>query len=221
MRGASFFAFDFLLFWGIGISPIAHVTATAVGREDAFEKQRRKSRGLAVLVGAVGAIVLLKGLLREAVEGECGCGAFETRGGDTPGAMGAAPAGEVIPLDPDQAFVHTSLPFACVWDSSSGATGGTTSIERARKVNSCPSPRVISHRVCERPSNQGASPASDRSRRVGVRVPGPAWPTAQFSTVKGGMSREVGRGFFLRFWSRILRVVVAKKPEGVGLFGHL
>ena len=121
------------------------------------------------------------------------------RGGDTPGAVGATPAGEVIPLDPDQAFVHTSLPFACVWDSSSGAAGGTTSIERARKVNSCPSPRVISHRVCERPSNQGASPASDRSRRVGVRVPGPAWPTAQFSTVKGGMSREVGHGFCVGF----------------------
>jgi len=49
-------------------------------------------------------------------------------------------------------FIHLYL-LLCVWDSSSGATGGTTSIERARKVNSCPSPRVISHRVCERPSN--------------------------------------------------------------------
>jgi hypothetical protein len=50
-------------------------------------------------------------------------------------------------------FIHPYLSFASVRDSSSGATGGTTSIERARKVNSCPSPRVISHRVCERPSN--------------------------------------------------------------------
>jgi hypothetical protein len=84
-------------------------------------------------VGAVGAIVLLKGLLREAVEGECGCGAFETRGGDVPGAVGAAPSGEVVAFDPDQAFVLTSLPFACVWDSSSGATGGTRQcIERGR-----------------------------------------------------------------------------------------
>ena len=84
-----------------------------------------KDRGLAILVGAVGAIVLLKGLLREAVESECGCGAFQTRGRDAPGAVGAAPAGEVISVDPDQAFVHTSLPFACVWDWGSGATGGT------------------------------------------------------------------------------------------------
>jgi len=42
----------------------------------------------------------------------------------------------------------------------------------------------------------GASPATgDGSRQVDVRVPGPAWPTSQFSTVKGGMSRDVGRGF--------------------------
>jgi hypothetical protein len=50
MRGASYFAFGFLLFWGIGISLIAHVTTTAVGKEDAFEAQRKKT-GLAVLVG--------------------------------------------------------------------------------------------------------------------------------------------------------------------------
>ena|SRR6266849_130237 len=133
MRGASFFAFDFLLFWGIGISPIAHVTATAVGREDAFEKQRRKSRGLAVLVGAVGAIVLLKGLLREAVEGECGCGAFETRGGDTAGAMGAAPSGEVVAFDPDQAFTHTSSAFCVRLGLELGDDGWNTSmLERGR-----------------------------------------------------------------------------------------
>jgi hypothetical protein len=75
-----------------------------------------KGPGLAVLVGAVDAIVFLKSVLREAIESECGCGAFETRGRDTPGAVGAAPAGEIIAVDPDQAFVHTSLPFACVWD---------------------------------------------------------------------------------------------------------
>jgi hypothetical protein len=72
-----------------------------------------KDRGLAILVGAVGAIVFLEGVLRQAVEGERGYGAFETRSGQTPRTVGAAPAGEVIPFDPDQAFTHTSPDF-CV-----------------------------------------------------------------------------------------------------------
>jgi hypothetical protein len=76
----------------------------------------RKRPGLAVLVGAVGAIVFLEGFLRKAVESERGDRAFETRGGDAPGAVGAAPSGEVVALDPDQAFTHTSPAFACVWD---------------------------------------------------------------------------------------------------------
>ena len=56
-----------------------------VARQDAFQK---RNRGLAVWVGAVGAIVFLEGFLRKAVESERGDGAFETRGGDTaePGA---------------------------------------------------------------------------------------------------------------------------------------
>ena len=65
-----------------------------------------------VLVGVVGAMVFLKSVLRQAVEGERGHGAFEARSGHVPGTVGAAPAGEVIAVDPDQAFVHTSLPFA-------------------------------------------------------------------------------------------------------------
>jgi hypothetical protein len=85
----------------------------------------KKGRRLAVLVGAVGAIVFLEGFLREAVESECGCGAFETRGGETPGAMGAAPSGEVVAFDPDQAFTHTSPAFCVRLDWSSTATGGT------------------------------------------------------------------------------------------------
>jgi len=83
-------------------------------------------------VGAVGAIVFLECFLREAVEGERGDGAVEMRGGDAPRAVGAAPAGEVVAFDPDQAFIHTPLPFACVWDSSSGAAGGTQCVERGR-----------------------------------------------------------------------------------------
>ncbi len=49
----------------------------------------------------------------------------------------------------------------------------------------------------------GTSPATgDGSRQVDVRVPGPAWPTSQFSTVKCGMSREVGRGSCVGFMSK-------------------
>ncbi len=77
--------------------------------------------------------MFFKIFLREAVEGERGDGAFEMRCGDAPGAMRAAPAGEIVAFDPDQAFTHTSLPFAYVWDSSSGAAGGTQQcIERGR-----------------------------------------------------------------------------------------
>jgi len=74
---------------------------------------------------AVVAPVLFKSFLSETVKCQCGHGAFEARSGHVPGAVGAAPAGEVIAVNPDQAFVHTSLPFACVWDWGSGATGGT------------------------------------------------------------------------------------------------
>ncbi len=64
-------------------------------------------------MGAGGADVFLEGFLWEAVEGEGGDGAFEARGRDAPRAVGAAPAGEVVPFDPDQAFTHTSPAF-CV-----------------------------------------------------------------------------------------------------------
>ncbi len=92
-----------------------------VGRQDSFKKRDR----LAELVGAVGAIVLLEGFLRQAVEGEGGDGAFETRRCDAPRAVGAAPASEVVALDPDQAFTHTSPAFCVRLDWSSAATGGT------------------------------------------------------------------------------------------------
>ena len=76
-------------------------------------------------VRAVCAVVFLKVLLRKAVERERRNGAFETWSGEAPHALRAAPAGELVAVDPDQAFTHTSLPFAYVWDSSSDATGGT------------------------------------------------------------------------------------------------
>jgi hypothetical protein len=64
--------------------------------------------GLAVLVGTARTGVPFKRFLGEAVEGEGGDGAFEMRGGDAPRAVGAAPAGEIVPFDPDQTFIHTS-----------------------------------------------------------------------------------------------------------------
>ena len=67
---------------------------------------RQKRPGLAVLVGAVGAGVLLEGFLRQAVEGEGGDGAFETRRCDAPGAVGAAPACDSFILSPDHASRH-------------------------------------------------------------------------------------------------------------------
>jgi hypothetical protein len=60
------------------------------------------------LAGADRAGVFLECLLGEAVEGECDDGAFEVRGGYAPGAVGAAPTGEVVRFDPDQAFIHTA-----------------------------------------------------------------------------------------------------------------
>src|SRR5262245_7637728 len=55
-----------------------------------------------------GAIVLFESLLGEPIEGESGHGAVQMRGGHTPGAIGAAPATEVVLVDPDQTFVHTA-----------------------------------------------------------------------------------------------------------------
>jgi len=77
----------------------------------ASDEREQKRPGLAVLVGAVGAVVFFKTFLSEAVEGEGGDGAFETRSGQTPRTVGAAPAGEIVPFDPDQAFTHTSPAF--------------------------------------------------------------------------------------------------------------
>ena len=76
---------------------------------------RLDTRGLALELSArmVGALVVFKAFLSETVEGERGYGALETRSGNAPRAVGAAPAGEVVGVDPDQAFVHTST--WCVW----------------------------------------------------------------------------------------------------------
>ena len=76
-----------------------------------------------------GTLMFLEGLLGEAVECQRGHGAFETRSGHAPRAVGAAPAGEVVAFDPDQSFVHTSTSFCLRWDLSSGGEGWNTSCE--------------------------------------------------------------------------------------------
>jgi len=72
--------------------------------------------------------VLLKCFLGEAVEGECGDGAFEAWGRDAPGALGAAPASEVVVFDPDQTFIHTSFPYCVRLGFALGANGGRNNI---------------------------------------------------------------------------------------------
>jgi len=97
--------------------------------------------------------VLFKTFLRSAVEGERGDGAFEMRGGDAPGAVGATPAGESIAFDPDQAFVtHTSTLLCLRLGFELGRGGRNTSMHRARKVNSCP-PENIFYGIAAKPSN--------------------------------------------------------------------
>jgi hypothetical protein len=107
----------------------------------------KKTAGLAVLVGAVGAGVFLECFLRQAVKSECSHGAVKPRHGQTPGAVGAAPAGEVVPFDPDQAFTHTSPAFCVRLGLERGRGGRNTSTERAWKVNSCLSPQNIFHEI--------------------------------------------------------------------------
>lgn len=107
----------------------------------------KKDRSLAVLVGAGGAVVLLKSFLRQAVEGERGNGVVTTWSGDAPGAMGAGPTGEVVLFEPDQAFTHASPAFCVRFGFKLCGDGRNTSRERARKVNSCPSLETILHGI--------------------------------------------------------------------------
>jgi len=50
--------------------------------------------------------VFLEVLLRDPVEGERGNRALQERSRHAPCAAGAAPAAEVVAVDPDQVFVH-------------------------------------------------------------------------------------------------------------------
>ena len=58
------------------------------------------------LVSAARAVVLVEALLGNAVKCERRNGALQARGGKTPGAVGAAPAGKCFVLNPDYASIH-------------------------------------------------------------------------------------------------------------------
>ena len=68
------------------------------------------------------AAVLLECLLSKPVESEGGGGAVEIRSAEAPSAVGAAPAGEVVAVNPDQAFTHT-IAFACELNSGAVVAG--------------------------------------------------------------------------------------------------
>src|SRR5437879_13643907 len=80
-----------------------------------------------------GTLVFFKGLLGEAVECQCGHGAFQTRSGHAPRAVRAAPAGKVVAFDPDHSFTHTSTSFTVALGLELGRRGWNTSVsERGR-----------------------------------------------------------------------------------------
>lgn len=58
------------------------------------------------LASAARAVVFLEALLGNSVKCECRNGALHARGGKTPGAVGAAPAGKCFVLNPDYASIH-------------------------------------------------------------------------------------------------------------------
>jgi hypothetical protein len=78
---------------------------------------RLDTRALALELSTwtVGAVVLFKTFLGNPVKCERGHGALQTGSGNAPRAVGAAPAGEVVAVDPDQTFVHTSTCCLAWW----------------------------------------------------------------------------------------------------------
>jgi hypothetical protein len=124
-------------------------------------------RVLCVSLRAVDTGVLLEVLLRNSVEGECGNRTLQARSCHTPCAVGAAPAAEVVAVDPDQVFVHTSA-FARVMGLELGLRWVGHQASEAP-----PSPWVISHEITERPSTKGAPQQPRPKGHVGgVQVPG-------------------------------------------------
>ena len=74
-----------------------------------FSRQLVLTSGL-FLVFAARAVVLVEALLGNAVKCERRNGALQARGGKTPSAVGAAPAGECFVLNPDYVSIHWLCP---------------------------------------------------------------------------------------------------------------
>jgi len=70
-----------------------------------FSRQLVLTSGL-FLVFAARAVVLVEALLGNAVKCERRNGALQARGGKTPAAVGAAPAGKCFVLNPDYVSIH-------------------------------------------------------------------------------------------------------------------
>ena len=104
--------------------------------------------------------VLREVLLCSSVEGERGNRTVQARGGHTPRAAGAAPAGEIVAIDPNQLSVHT-FTFACLFGiRARAAIGG----HQLGPIHRHP---VISHGIRERPSaGSGPLPSAERSPRT-------------------------------------------------------
>ena len=95
---------------------------------------------------SVCAVVLLKDFLRHAVERQRGNRAVEARRGHAPFTYGAAPAGKVVAINPDQTSLHASA----FWLIFKGRGLPLTREGRSGKLgswNGCPSPQAISHAV--------------------------------------------------------------------------
>ena len=89
------------------------------------------------LVSAARAVVLVEALLGNAVKCERRNGALQTRGGKTPGAVGAAPAGKCFVLNPDYASIHwlcADLDFDGRMDFRRRRGAGIHMTTRARNV---------------------------------------------------------------------------------------
>jgi hypothetical protein len=82
-----------------------------------------------ILLRVADASVLLEVLLGNSVEGERGNSALQERSCHTPCAAGAAPAAEIVAVDPDQMFVHTSPAFCMRLGLKLGGDGRNTSRE--------------------------------------------------------------------------------------------
>ena len=111
-----------------------------------------------------GAIVLLEGLLGQAVEGEGGDCAVEMRGSHAPAAVRAAPAAEVIAIDPDQAFVHTST-FYVLLGFELGR-GGTEYMTASSAVGELlPAAKIFSTKQTTGKVTKGLRPRGQRPTR--------------------------------------------------------